>query len=172
MLVKLIPSGLPRGLTIDSAAQALRRVRPRTGPAATLRRIATDLLSELRRLDRRIAATAQAVAEAVAASGTTLTTLPGTGELMAAKILARTGPIHRFRSASAFASYNGVASIEVSPGDVQRHRLSRSSDRQLNYALHVMAITQIRYDTPGKVYYQRKRAAGKSHKEALRCLKR
>ncbi|WP_433296181.1 transposase [Pseudonocardia sp. CA-142604] len=57
-------------------------------------------------------------------------------------------------------------------GDVVRHRLSRVGDRQLNYALHVMATTQIRHDTPGRACYRRKRAAGKSHKEALRCLKR
>ena len=75
-------------------------------------------------------------------------------------------------SAAAFASFCGVAPIEVSSGDVVRHRLSRAGDRQLNYALHVMAMTQIRYDSPGQAYYQRKRAAGKSHKEALRCLKR
>ena len=55
---------------------------------------------------------------------------------------------------------------------MQRHRLSRVGDRQLNYALHVMAITQIRCEPSGKTYYQRERAAGKSHKEALRCLKR
>ncbi|MGY2058155.1 transposase [Nocardia gipuzkoensis] len=62
--------------------------------------------------------------------------------------------------------------IEVSSGDTRRHRLSRAGDRQLNYALHVIAITQIRRDTAGRAYYQRKRAAGKGHKEALRCLKR
>jgi transposase len=50
--------------------------------------------------------------------------------------------------------------------------LSRAGNRRLNYALHVMAITQIRHDTAGWAYYRRKRAAGKSHKEALRCLKR
>ena len=96
----------------------------------------------------------------------------GVGAVVAAKLLARTGPISRFRSADAFASYAGVAPIEVSSGDVVRHRLSRAGDRQLNYALHVIAITQIRRDTAGKTYYQAKRAAGKSHKEALRCLKR
>jgi transposase len=62
------------------------------------------------------------------------------------------------------------APIEASSGDVVRHRLSRAGDRQLNYALHVMAIAQIRYNSPGRSHYQRKRAAGKSHKEALRCL--
>jgi transposase len=60
----------------------------------------------------------------------------------------------------------------VSSGDVVRHRLSRAGDRQLNSCLHIMAITQIRHNTPGRAYYQRKRATGKSHKEALRCLKR
>jgi transposase len=96
----------------------------------------------------------------------------GIGGLLAGKILARVGSIHRFSSAAAFASYTGTAPIAVSSGDVVRHRLSRAGDRQLNYALHVMAITQIRHDTPGRGYYRRKRAAGKSHKEALRCLKR
>jgi transposase len=172
LLVKLVPSGLPRGLTAESAADGLRRVRPRDALGRTLRRLAAELVGELRRLDRRIADATQALSDAVAASGTTLTQLLGVGDVMAAKLLARTGPVSRFPSAAAFASFCGVAPIEVSSGDVVRHRLSRAGDRQLNYALHVMAITQVRYDSPGKVYYQRKRAAGKSHKEALRCLKR
>lgn len=106
------------------------------------------------------------------ASGTTLTQLCGIGNLVAGKILARVGDIGRFRSAAAFASYTGTAPIEVSSGDVVRHRLSRAGDRQLNYCLHIMAITQISHDTPGRAYYHSKRAVGKSHREALRCLKR
>lgn len=98
--------------------------------------------------------------------------LRGIGTLTAAKILARVADVNRFRSAAAFASYTGTAPIEVSSGDVVRHRLSRAGDRQLNCFLHTMAITQIRNDGPGRAYYQRKRASGKSHKEALRCLKR
>ncbi|HUY98585.1 MAG TPA: transposase [Verrucomicrobiae bacterium] len=70
------------------------------------------------------------------------------------------------------ASYCGVAPIEVSSGDVQRHRLSRAGDRQLHYALHVMAMAQIKRPTSVREYYQRKRASGKTHKEAMRCLKR
>ena len=152
--------------------RALRRIRPRDSLGRTLRALAADLVAELRRLDRRIAETTQALSDAVTASGTTLTELLGIGDVMAAKILARTGPITRFPSAAAFASFCGVAPIEVSSGDVVRHRLSRAGDRQLNYALHVMALAQIRYDGPGRSYYQRKRSAGKSHKEAMRCLKR
>jgi transposase len=172
LLAHLVPAGVARQLTADSAAAALRTVRPRAVLARTLRQLAVELLTELRRLDRRIAGSTEVVAAAVAASGSTLTNLYGIGDLLAAKILSRTGAIARFRSAAAFASFAGVAPIEVSSGDVQRHRLSRAGDRQLNYALHVMAITQIRRDTAGRVYYQGKRATGKSHKEALRCLKR
>lgn len=172
LLVKLIPSGVARGLTADSAAEALRRVRPRDTLGRTLRTLAVDLVAEMRRLDRRITDATQTLSDAVAASGSSLTELLGVGDVVAAKILARTGPITRFPSAAAFASFCGVAPIEVSSGDVVRHRLSRAGDRQLNYALHVMALAQIRYDGPGRSYYQRKRAAGKSHKEAMRCLKR
>ncbi len=170
ILVKLVPSGFARGLTAEGAADALRRVRPRDTLGRTLRTIAVDLVAELRRLDRRIAEASQTLGDAVTASGTTLTGLLGIGDVVAAKILARTGSITRFPSAATFASFCGVAPIEVSSGDVVRHRLSRAGDRQLNYALHVMALSQIRYESPGRSYYQRKRAAGKSHKEAMRCL--
>jgi len=172
LLVKLVPSGMGRGLTADDAADALRRVRPRDPLGRTLRQLAADLIAELRRLDRRVANLAQTISAAVAESGSTLTELVGIGDIVAATILARTGSISRFPTPATFASFCGVAPIEVSSGDVVRHRLSRAGDRRLNYALHVIAITQIRYDSPGRGYYQRKRAAGKSHKEALRCLKR
>jgi transposase len=117
--------------------------------ARTLRQVAAGLLSEIRRLDRRIAGATAALTTAVAASGTTLTDLHGIGDVTAAKILARSGAVSGFRSASAFASYCGVAPIEVSSGDVQRHRLSRAGDRQLNYMLHVMAMAQIKQPGPG-----------------------
>jgi transposase len=172
LLTQLIPAGAPTPLTADTAAHLLRTVRPKTPMLTTLRALASDLIAEIRRLDQRIAATATEITTAVQASGSTLTQLHGIGNLLAGKILARVGDISRFRSAAAFASYTGTAPIEVSSGDVVRHRLSRAGDRQLNSCLHIMAITQIRHDTPGRAYYQRKRAAGKSHREALRCLKR
>jgi transposase len=172
LLAQLIPAGVPRGLTADTAAAALRGIRPRAVLAHTLRQVAVDLLTEVRRLDRRITDATKTLSAAVAASGTTLTGLHGIGDVVAAKILAGTGAVNRFRSEAAFASYCGVAPIEMSSGDVQRHRLSRAGDRQMNYALHVMAMAQIKRATPGRDYYQRKRAAGKTHKEAMRCLKR
>ena len=76
------------------------------------------------------------------------------------------------RRAHHFASYAGVAPIEASSGPKKRHRLNPRGNRQLNHALHIIAIAQIRYDTPGRVYYQRKLAEDKTKKEALRALKR
>ncbi len=172
LLTQLLPAGAATGLTADTAAELLRRVRPQAPLQRTLRRLATDLITEVRRLDRRISAARDDIAAAVTAAGCTLAELHGIAALLAGKILARVGTIARFRSAAAFAAFNGTAPIEVSSGDVVRHRLSRAGDRQLNYCLHVMAITQIRHDTSGRAYYRQKRAAGKSHKEALRCLKR
>jgi transposase len=172
LLTHLTPAGATRGLTADRAADILRQIRPREPAAKTLRSLAADLVAEIRALDRRIAKAAADIAAAVESSGSTLTELSGIGTLNAAKILARVGTIERFRSADAFASYTGTAPIAASSGDVTRHRLSRAGDRQLNCCLHTMAITQISRDTPGRAYYRRKRAAGKSHREALRCLKR
>ena len=163
LLTHLVPAGARRELTADQAAELLRGVRPRDAAGKALRGLAADLVAEIRQLDRYIAKAAANIQTAVSASGTTLT---------AGKILGRVGTIKRFRSATAFATYTGTAPIDVSSGDVIRHRLSRAGDRQLNLCLHVMALTQIRQDTPGRAYYQRKRAAGKSHKEAMRCLKR
>lgn len=172
VLTTLVPGGARRGLTAHAASALLRTVRPRDTAGRTLRGLAVDLTAEVRHLDRRITKAGNDIEQAVSASRTRLTDLPGIGTLTAGKILARVGSIHRFRSAAAFASYTGTAPIEVSSGDVVRHRLSRAGDRQLNYCLHIMAITQIARDTPGRTYYRRKRTAGKGHKEALRCLKR
>jgi transposase len=172
LLTNLVPAGLPRRLTAEAAAAVLRGVRPRTTLGRTLRGLAMDLVAKVRRWNRRIATVAEQISAAVAKSGTSLTELHGIGDLLAAKILARTAGVGRFRSAAAFASYCGVAPLEASSGDVKRHRLSRAGDRQLNSAPHIMAITQIRRQTEGRAYYQRKRAEGKTHKEALRCLKR
>jgi transposase len=172
ILTHLIPGGAGPKLTAERAAELLRGVRPRDTAGKTMRALAVDLIGEVRYLDRRITKATGDIQGAVTASATTVTQLPGIGTLTAGKILGRVGPITRFRSAAAFASYTGTAPIEVSSGDVKRHRLSRAGDRQLNSCLHVMAITQIRQDTPGRTYYLRKRSEGKSHREALRCLKR
>jgi transposase len=85
-----------------------------------------DLIVEIRHLDRRITKAAADIETALSASGSTLTELCGIGTLTAAKVLAWVGLVQRFRSAAAFASYNGTAPLETSSGDVIRHRLSRA----------------------------------------------
>ena len=172
LLIPLIPAGAPQRLSAKTAAELLGTADSHTPMLGTLHALASDLTSEVRRLDERITATTSQITTAVKASGTTLTQLHGIGTLLAGKILALVGSIDRFRSAAAFASYTGTAPIEASSGDVIRHRLSRAGNRQLNHCLHIMAITQLSHDTRGRAYYQGKRAVGKSHREALRCLKR
>ncbi|GAC1648503.1 MAG: hypothetical protein NVS4B6_23360 [Mycobacterium sp.] len=140
VLTNLIPAGADRDLTAERAAERLRGIRPRDAAGKTLRSLAADLVAEIRQLDRRIAKAASDIQTAVTDSATTLTELCGIGALTAGKIIGRVGTIDRFRSAAAFATYTGTAPIDVSSGDVVRHRLSRAGDRQLNLSLHVMAV--------------------------------
>ena len=90
-----------------------------------------------------------------------LTDIVGVGPVTAATILGEVGDVARFATADHFASYTGTAPIEASSGESIRHRLSRAGNRRLNYALHVVALSNKRYDPRGKAYYERKLAAGK-----------
>ena len=112
------------------------------------------------------------IRSAVAASGTTVTDVYGVGPIVAAFLIGYTSNIGRFATAGHYAAYNGTAPIEVSSGGKKRHRLSMRGNRVLNHAIHMAAVTQIRHDTAGRVYYDRKIAEGKTKKEALRALKR
>jgi transposase len=90
-------------------------------------------------------ASKQRIAEAVRASETSLTELFGVGPVVSAMVIGHTGNIRRFRNRDHFAAYTGTAPIEVSSGGRITHRLSRRGDRQLNHAIHIVAITQIRH---------------------------
>jgi transposase len=98
--------------------------------------------------------------------------LPGCGVLTAAKLIAETVGVGRFRSEACFAMHAGVAPIPASSGRTDRQRLSRGGNRQLNAAIHRIAITQLRLAGPGQAYYQRRRAQGDGTGEAVRALKR
>jgi hypothetical protein len=137
---------------------------------AQRKRIARELLADVRRLDRQVAAATSAVRKSVAASGTTLTQIYGVGPVLAAKILGHTGNVTRFPGRDHYASYTGAAPIEASSGDLRRHRLNRAGNRQLNCALHIIAVCQIRVPGPGQVDYQRKLAEAKTPAEARRSL--
>jgi transposase len=171
-LANLIPGGLSGELTDTKAVSTLRSVRPLDGVSAERKRQAQDLLADVRRLDTDIKAIKARVKLAVAASKTSLLEIHGVGPIVAALILGHSGDVTRFASRHHYASYNGTAPIEASSGPKKRHRLNTRGNRQLNHAIHMAAITQIRNDTPGRTYYQRKVEEGKTKKEALRALKR
>lgn len=172
LLRDLLPGGAGKNLSAEKAARALRGVRPRSAPARTRRRLAAESVRDVRRMERQLSELEGRIREAVEEASTGLTRLFGVGPILAAKIIGRVGAIARFPGKAHFASYTGTAPIEASSGDVVRHRLSRAGNRQLNHALHMIGICQVRHDTQGRSYYRRKLAEGKSEKEALRCLKR
>ena len=130
-----------------------------------------------RRLERILAIDAETaelkrqIVDLVAAAGTTLTDLYGIGPLVAARFIAEVVDVRRYPDRNAFAAANGTAPLPASSGRTVRHRFNPGGNRQLNRALYTIAITQIRSDTEGRAYYERKRAAGKTRREALRCLK-
>jgi len=142
-------------------------------PVTVVVRLATELLGDIRASTMRINALEREIAERVAQLAPALLALPGCGALTAAKIVAETANVSRFRSEACFAMHAGVAPIPASSGRTQRYRLARGGNRQLNAALHRIAVTQIRLpDSLGQVYYQRRRATGDTAMEALRVLKR
>jgi len=134
--------------------------------------MARGLISDVRRIDRALLENRRRCAQAVAASGSSLTEIFGISEVLAAKLIGHTGDITRFASADHYASYSGTAPIEVSSGEQTRHRLSRAGNRSLNHALHLAARVQTMHAGPGRDHYQRKQTEHKSSAEALRSLKR
>ncbi len=138
----------PRNLSADQAAALLRSIRPVTSVDAIRKALARDLVEDVQRLDRKLDANEADIVEAVTASGTTLTEIQGVGPITAAKIIGQSGLIGRFEDRGHYASYAGTAPIEASSGTVERHRLSRRGNRQLNSALHGVAITQMHPPRP------------------------
>ena len=129
-------------------------------------------LERILTIDAETADLKRQIADLVAATGTTLTDLHGIGPLVAARFIAEVVDARRYPNRNAFAAANGTAPLPASSGRTVRHRFNPGGNRQLNRALYTIAITQIRGDTEGRAYYERKRAAGKTRREALRCLKR
>ena len=173
LLRELVPGGAPTDLTATIASQILTGVRPAGPVEAARKQLARDLVAEIRDADQRLKALTAQIADTLAATGSRLTEVSGVGPVVAARLLARTRRASRFPTAAAFANYAGVAPVEVSSAERVRHRLPRGGDRQLNFALHIVALTQVRMrNSSGRAYYDTKIAAGKTHHEAMRCLKR
>lgn len=135
-------------------------------------RIACELVIRIRDLTLRIDGLETEIARLVRDLAPALLGLVGCGALTAAKLIGEMAGIGRFRSPAAFARHNGTAPIEVWSGNRERHRLSRSGNRQLNVALHRIAITQLQRPGPGRTYFDRRRSLGNTKAEALRALRR
>jgi transposase len=172
LLLELVPGGAKRDLSAAQAKALLAKVRPRDIAGKTRRRVAAELVADLERIYARKKAANKELAVLLAATGTTLLDLHGIGPTGAARLLVEVGDITRFPTKAHFASWNGTAPIDASSGDQVRHRLSRAGNRQINRVLHTMARVQLRNPTPGRGYYERKRADGKAPMEAMRCVKR
>jgi transposase len=171
-LCYLAEGHFPKRMTASQAAAILARIRPGDPVSVERKALARDLLAEVRRVDRDLAELLERIRTAVTASATTVTDIFGVGPVVATYLIGHTGDISRFPTAGHYARYNGTAPIEASSGPTKRHRLNPRGNRQLNHALHMAAVTQVRNDTPGRAYYLRKQAEGQSPKEAIRALKR
>jgi transposase len=154
--------------TIHLAA-ARRVIGRRRGTRAELAR---REWARLRALSAEVVDLEARIRELVHASGSSLPTIRGVAAVTAAKLLGETGDPRRFRSSPAFASMTGTAPIPASSGKTSRHRLNRGGNRQLNRAIHTIAVVQARSDPRAQAYVARRVADGKSRLEALRSLKR
>ncbi len=172
LLSELTPGKAKKDITTLQAKAILASVRPRDLAGKTRRRLAAEQLAELVAVDKKIKALTKELKAMVVASRSRLMDLPGVGPVVAARVLADVGDVARFADRNRFASWTGTAPIEASSGEIVRHRLSRAGNRRMNHLIHIAAATQIRLDTPGRAYYRRKLAAGKTRAEAMRCLKR
>ena len=173
LFAELMPGGAPTKKSVTQYQALLAGIRPRDGAGRVRRRMLAEELTEARRLEVRVKEITAEIKAAVLARGSHLMDLPGIGPAGAGRILADVGNVARFPSRHHFASWTGTAPIDASSGAHQRHRLSRAGNRRLNHVLHIAATVQMRHhDTAGRVYYDRKRAAGKRPLEAMRCLKR
>ena len=173
VLCELVPGGVPEEITAGRAEKILAQTRPAGAAGQARRELAAELLADLRHLDGQRREVKKKLAAAVKASGTTVTSVFGVGPVIAATIIGDVVTVARFPTRDHFAAYNGTAPVEVSSGEKKIYRLSLRGNRRLNHAIHMAAITQISHaHSNGRAYYQRKIAEGKTHKEALRCLKR
>ncbi len=170
---ELDPSRAPKPRSLDLAKH--RRILGDwlDTVAGLVAELARDELADITRLTEAIDALSKRIGDRVRQVAPTLLAMPGCGELTAAKLIGEAAGVTRFKSEAAFARHAGVAPIPVWSGNTAgRVRLTRSGNRQLNAALHRIAITQIRLSGLGQAYYRKRLHTGASNPEALRCLKR
>jgi transposase len=172
LLLELEAGGIGGKISVTNASGLLDRITV-TDEAARYRiLVAREVVDDIARLDATLRASKKRTSVAVQASGTSLTNIVGVGPIGAATIIGYTKDITRFPTKGHYATYNATAPIEVSSAGNTRHRLNLRGNRILNHAIHIAAVTQLRHDTNGRIYYDKKIAEGKTPKEAIRALKR
>ena len=170
---ELVPGGIRNEVVVNQARSLLAGIEPDDVAALERHRHAVELVAEIEHLDLVRRDCTARITAAVTTSGTTLTEIFGVGPVVAAMLIGYSGDPLRFTTANRYATYTGTAPVEFSSGGRTVHRLSRRGNRRLNHALHCAAITQIRHrHSPGRGYYERKLAEGKTPREAIRSLKR
>jgi transposase len=172
VLLELFPGGAKQFLSAPQARALIATTKPRDMVGKTRRRLAVELVTELEAIDKKIKTAEKDLAALVTDRGSTLMELTGIGPTGAARLLADVGDIHRFRDKDRFASWNGTAPLDASSGAQQRHRLSRAGNRRINRTLHIMAVVQLRNPTPGREFYDARKAGGTPSLMAMRALKR
>ena len=173
VLCELLPGGISKEITAAKAAAVLGQSEPSGAVGVARCELAAEFLEDLRRFDVQMRDTKKKLAVVVKAAGTTLTEIFGVGPVVAATVIGDVTSVSRFPGRDHFAACNGTAPIEVSSGNRKTCRLPGRGNRRINHAVHMAAVTQIRHrHSDGRAYYDRKLAEGKTHKEALRCLKR
>ena len=172
LFTELIPGGAPVKKSTAQYQALLATVRPRDLAGKTRRRMAAEELADIGRLDAKLKAMKAELKAAVLASGSHLMDIHGIGPAGAARILADVGDVARFPNRAHFASWTGTAPIDASCGQHTHHRLSRAGNRRHGHVLYMAGIVQLRNDTPGRAYYRRRVADGKTSMEAMRCLRR
>jgi transposase len=173
LLVELAPGGIAKEINASDVDRFLAAITPATPVEHARYDLAVELLEDIRRLDAQLKTSHKRIRAAVRASATTVTDLFGVGPIIAAALIGYAGDVTRFRNRDHFAAYNGTAPVEFSSGGRTVHRLSERGNRQLNHAIHMAAICQLRQPhSEGRAYFERKVAEGKTNKEAIRALKR
>jgi transposase len=160
-----------RGLNSLRLQEQLARRLARAAATARVR-IARDELRRIRDLTRSIAELIREMDALVHEAAPQLRAETGIGPITGAQLIGEIAGITRFASEAKLARLAGCAPIPVSSGRTDRHRLDRGGNRQLNNAIHTIALTRLRHDPQTAVYIARQRQAGKTHREAIRCLKR
>jgi transposase len=153
-------------------ARACASLRAGAGSECVLRSVLQRLGKRVLRLADELADIEEQLHKLVAELAPALLAECGVGSFCAAQLLVASGDPTRMRSDASFAALAGTSPVDASSGRQQRHRLNRGGDRQLNRALHMIALSRIRYHDATASYYTRLIATGKTPREARRCIKR